>query len=63
MAVLVDTSKYEAVHGKKPRGYGHWEFRIGNKIINLTGMYSICRKEAIKIGNKASNVTRVYLLG
>ena len=35
MAVSVDTSKYEAVHGKKPRGYGHWEFRIGNKIVNI----------------------------
>jgi hypothetical protein len=48
-SVTVRTSEYEFVHGKKPRGYGHWAFLMaGNKqeVVFFTGMYSDCVKQA-----------------
>ena len=62
MAVLVDTSKYKAVHGKEPSEYGNWRFKIGKKEVILTGNYDICRKEAIDKSSKIKYIARIYLL-
>ena len=60
--VSVDTHLYENSYAKMPRGYGYWFFRIGSQEISYTGLYSECKKKAIKRGNKTPNVTRIYLL-
>ena len=47
----VNTNRYEAAHGKKPRGFGMWSFEHNagyQKIVFATGNYSEAKKEAIK---------------
>ena len=45
--VRVNTEKYEASWGKKPRGYGLWWFRIGTEDFTSTGTYSNAAKDAV----------------
>jgi hypothetical protein len=60
MTVRVSTTDYEFVHGKKPRGTGHWFFYIMEKVAMpelaeieatffVTGTYAEATKEAKKI--------------
>jgi hypothetical protein len=53
--IRVETNTFEASHGKKPRGYGHWMFETcitghGTPVLNagFTGMYSEAKRTAIK---------------
>ncbi len=44
--VRVNTEKYEASWGKKPRGFGYWIFRIGRRQEAFTGKYGEVVKNA-----------------
>jgi hypothetical protein len=44
-----DTTQFQAVNGKQPRGFGRWGFQIGNEEHFVFGMYADSRKEAFKI--------------
>lgn len=46
--VNVDTNRYMAAHGKKPRGYGHWMFNIEGGIYEANGTYTEALKEAVR---------------
>ena len=63
MAIIVDTSKYENTHGKQPRGYGMWFFKIGNKEVHFTGSYGVCKQKAINRAKRTPNIYRIYTLG
>lgn len=62
MPVSVDTSKFVNTWGHGPRGYGHWLFLIGGKEYSFSGSYSEAKAKAVKVGNKAPRVTRIYVL-
>lgn len=38
--VKVCTKRYEAEHGRKPRGVGYWSFRIGREVVRIPGSLS-----------------------
>ncbi len=48
MIVTVLTSKFEGVHGRKPRGTGVWAFMIDNEEHFFRGKYSEAKKAAIR---------------
>lgn len=50
--VRVNTGKYEASWGKKPRGYGYWFFQIGSRKEAFTGNYG----EVIKNAKAAARI-------
>lgn len=41
------TNEYEFSHGKKPRGFGSWLFKIGYLIFEHRGNYGDAKKAAI----------------
>lgn len=47
MSVTIEfsTSRYERLHGRKPRGYGLWYFRMpdGRTFVH-PGPYCVCRR-------------------
>ena len=47
MSVTIEfsTSRYERLHGRKPRGYGLWYFRMpdGRTFVH-PGSYYVCRR-------------------
>lgn len=53
MAVRVSTRKYEASHGRLPRGWGRWAFQIGEQIEWFAGTYTEAKKLATKRARKA----------
>lgn len=49
----VYTNEYEFAHGHKPRGRGHWMFKIGVEEVQFSNMlYSEAKKEAKKIAKE-----------
>ena len=50
-AVAVDTSQYEASHGRAPRGFGGWWFHVGagqgGPVLQERGNYGDCKRAAI----------------
>jgi hypothetical protein len=44
-----DTTQFLASNGKQPRGFGRWEFQVGNKTHFFVGLYRYGRQEAFKI--------------
>jgi hypothetical protein len=48
MAVRVSTRQYEASHGRQPRGWGRWGFKIDDQIEWLAGTYTEAKKLATK---------------
>ena len=59
--MTVWTSKYEAAHGKKPRGFGTWFFQIGDKEMPIVGTYSEAKKMACQMARQ-EKVTAIYVL-
>lgn len=49
MTKNVNTTKYQAAHGKQPRGYGRWAFgdKAGSKVVFIGGLYSEAKCQAI----------------
>jgi hypothetical protein len=45
VTVEVSTSRYERLHGRKPRGYGLWYFRMpdGRTFVHSGCYYASCR--------------------
>lgn len=55
--IRFDTSKYEASHGKKPKGVGSWAFEVKGKTVFTKGSKSFAdaKKEMmVKYGNDKS---------
>lgn len=47
----VDTSKFETVHGKSPKGFGQWFFEVDGKSVVFTGSFGDAREFAAAQGN------------
>lgn len=47
MKTRVETTKFEAAHGHKPRGYGHWYFEAGDETIVEVGNYGKAKAAAV----------------
>lgn len=66
VTIELTTSRYERLHGRKPRGYGLWYFSMpqGRTFVH-SGCYHISRRAAIAHARKlaASAVMRVQVLG
>ena len=68
MSVTIEfsTSRYERLHGRKPRGYGLWYFRMpdGRTFVH-PGSYDVCRRavEAQAQRIAADTVMRVQVCG
>lgn len=61
-SVDVDTSKWSYATGKRmPSGYGLWWFKIGDKEVEFSGMYSDVKKKAISYANQRK-IQRIILL-
>lgn len=56
MKPRVSISKYFNSHGKQPRGYGLWMFRIREQELAFTGWYS----DAVAFARKAAKAANVY---
>ena len=60
-AVLVYINKYQASHGKNPRGRGLWAFEIGGKTNFFRGTYTEAKGKAVRFAaNKG--IRKVYVL-
>ena len=65
--IYVDTSNFEAAHGRSPRGKGGWAFSYdkgarGDDVIFISGSYTDAKKQMLKKA-KQDNQTTVYVLG
>jgi hypothetical protein len=49
MNQMIDIAAYEAVIGRKPRGYGLWRFVIGATIYRYTGTFARATKSALAL--------------
>ena len=58
MALRVETRPYVISHGKEPRGWGLWMFRLRRGIraeeYGFTGNYAVARREALKFARRFS---------
>ena len=56
---MVDTTQYEASHGKAPRGIGYWAFQIGDEewFYGCLTSYSNAKKAAQVIANQKKVIT------
>lgn len=61
--IELTTSRYERLHGRKPRGYGLWYFALphGRTFVH-SGYFHISRRAAIAHARKLA-VMRVQVLG
>ena len=60
--IIVDISSYVAVFSKKPRGFGHWVFRIAGELREYEFMeYSAARRKAAKHA-ESRQVRRIELM-
>ena len=66
VSIEFSTSRYERLHGRKPRGYGLWYFRMpdGRTFVH-PGSYYVCRRavEAQAQRMAADTVMRVQVCG
>jgi len=47
--VVIYTSEFENVHGKKPRGFGIWNFYFGYKGKGIDGSFTGLFSKAVKL--------------
>ena len=47
--IRVETSAYEASHGRKPKGYGGWWFEIAGEWASFTGTFTQAKGKAISL--------------
>lgn len=59
--VKINTTLYQKVWGKKPRGYGYWFVRIGNHKEVFTGTYSDVIKSAKAVARSVGEMELVIL--
>lgn len=64
--VVVSTVGYEQLHGRKPRGYGLWYFRLpGGLTFSLPGTYEVALRVATVHASRidGSSLVRMQLCG
>lgn len=57
----VETMYYEFSHGKKPRGFGMWAFKIDGDVHFFLGAYTEVKRQAIAAA-KELGVTRIEVM-
>ena len=53
MSIRVEgKDEYLWTHGHRPRGYGHWAFKIADEQKTFTGLFSEAQKKALAYARK-----------
>lgn len=59
--ITVKTELYQGAHGRSPRGFGNWAFKIGQSTVSFYARYAEAKKKAQKLA-KLADVTTITLL-
>jgi hypothetical protein len=59
----VDTTQFQARHGRQPRGFGRWGFQVGEETVFEVGQFSDAKKKAFKVAQDQRKERVIVLPG
>jgi hypothetical protein len=59
----VDTTQFQARHGRQPRGFGRWGFQVGEETVFEVGQFSDAKKKAFKVAQDQGEERVIVLPG
>ena len=59
----VDTTQFQARHGRQPRGFGRWGFQVGEETVFEVGQFSDAKKKAFKVAQNQGEERIIVLPG